>query len=114
MEKSQSSGFLDSAGARPRDEGRRQIWSLEEWEFGVVFIALYLVIERISFIEPWAETGITPWNPRVALVFGVVLLRGLRAMPAVLLAMVLAEGLVRVTPTSMPIIFLCAGASALG
>jgi signal transduction histidine kinase len=114
MEKSHVTGYLTQPATAAHEDERSSPWSLQEWEFGVVFIALYLVAERLSFIEPWQSTGITLWNPRVALVIGVVLLRGLRAAPALGLAMVLAEGLVRVDPTSVPLILMCAGASAVG
>ena len=114
MEKSGFTGFAEPAGLSPRDGPRALTWSLEEWEFGVVFIALYLLLERISFVDPWAALGITSWNPRVALVLGMVMLRGFRAGPAVFLAMLLGEGLVRVTPTSMGIIVACAAVSSAG
>ena len=114
MEKSEFTGFLQQAGTPPRREERRSNWSLEEWEIGVVFIALYLLVERLSYVDPWASLGIMPWNPRVALVLGLVLLRGLRAGPTVFFAMLLGEGLVRVTPTSIPIVVMCACVSAAG
>lgn len=100
MEKSQASGYLERAGAPSNEDAHRTPWSLAEWELGIVFVGLFLVVERISFIHPWASTGITPWNPQTALVFAFLLLRGLRGAPAVFLALLLSEALIRTAPAS--------------
>ncbi|MCC6531872.1 MAG: MASE1 domain-containing protein [Burkholderiales bacterium] len=120
MEKSPPSALLDraiapdsgDASAPPADA--RSPGALQEWELGIVFIGLYLLFERVSFIYPWASTGITPWNPQIALALGVVLMRGLRAAPALFFAMMLSELLVRVTPTAIGIVLLCTAVSAMG
>ena len=99
MQKTQPSGLLQQQAAAPAADSRpATIWSLQEWELAIVFVGLYLVLERASFIHPWTDTSITPWNPQVALALGLVLIRGLRAVPALLLAMLLSEALVRQTP----------------
>jgi two-component system sensor kinase FixL len=115
MQKSQPTGVLDQAVARGDVDSRRgNSLSFETWEMGVVFIGLYLVLERMSFIHPWAPTAITPWSPQVGLAFGLVLLRGLPAIPAVLLAMLIAESLVRVTPAPFAAVAAGAVVMALG
>ena len=45
---------------------------------GLVYLAAYAVLDWISFIEPYAQLGITPWNPGTGLSFVLLLLFGLR------------------------------------
>jgi two-component system, LuxR family, sensor kinase FixL len=40
---------------------------------GSAYVAGYVVLDRISFIEPYASFGITPWNPNTGLSFVLVL-----------------------------------------
>lgn len=114
MEKSSTSGYLDPGSSMPRSESTRTPWALAEWEFGIVFVGLYLVLERVSFIHPWAATGITAWNPQIALVFALLLVRGIRGAPAVFLAMFVSELLMRNSVSTIWVSFLCAGVGTLG
>jgi len=34
---------------------------------GLTYVAGYVALDRISFIEPYASFGITPWNPNTGL-----------------------------------------------
>ncbi len=107
MQKTQPSGLLQQPVTASAPESRpAAIWSLQEWELAIVFVGLYLVLERVSFIHPSAQMGITPWNPQIALALGLVLIRGLRAAPALLLAMLISEALVRQTPAPMAIVLI--------
>src|SRR5690606_17717075 len=102
MQKTQSSGLLQQSVSASGHEARpATIWSLQEWELAIVFVGLYLVFERVSFIHPWSSTGITPWNPQIALALGLVLIRGVRAAPALFLAMLISETLVRQSPAPL-------------
>jgi signal transduction histidine kinase len=58
---------------------------------GVVYLAGYALLDWISFIPPYAQLGITPWNPGTGLSFALVLLFGLRMIPFLLVAPLLAE-----------------------
>src|SRR6478736_275692 len=58
---------------------------------GLVYLAAYAVLDWISFIEPYAHLGITPWNPGTGLTFVLLLLFGLRMIPFVLVSPLLAE-----------------------
>jgi len=58
---------------------------------GLVYLAAYALLDWISFIEPYARFGITPWNPGTGLSFVLLLLFGLRMIPFLLLAPLLAE-----------------------
>ena len=58
---------------------------------GAVYLAAYALLDWISFIPPYAQLGITPWNPGTGLSFALVLLFGLRMIPFLLVAPLLAE-----------------------
>jgi two-component system, LuxR family, sensor kinase FixL len=58
---------------------------------GVTYLAAYALLDWISFIEPYAHFGITPWNPGTGLSFVLVLLFGLRMFPFLLISPALAD-----------------------
>ena len=58
---------------------------------GAVYLAGYALLDWISFIEPYAHLGITPWNPGTGLSFALILLFGLRMFPFLLVGPLLAE-----------------------
>jgi signal transduction histidine kinase len=62
---------------------------------GAAFVAGYIALDWLSYIHPMQQFGITPWNPQPALAIGLLALRGQRWLPAVFLAAVLSEWLVR-------------------
>jgi two-component system, LuxR family, sensor kinase FixL len=58
---------------------------------GLVYLAAYAVLDWVSFIEPYAQLGITPWNPGTGLSFVLLLLFGLRMIPFLLVSPLLAD-----------------------
>ncbi len=48
---------------------------------GIAYLVGYVLLDWISFIEPYAPFGITPWNPGTGLSFVLVLLFGQRMIP---------------------------------
>jgi len=58
---------------------------------GLVYLVAYALLDWISFIEPYAHLGITPWNPGTGLSFAVVILFGPRMIPFLLISPLLAE-----------------------
>jgi two-component system, LuxR family, sensor kinase FixL len=58
---------------------------------GLIYLAAYAVLDWISFIEPYAHLGITPWNPGTGLSFVLLLLFGLRMIPFLLISPLLAD-----------------------
>ena len=58
---------------------------------GLVYLAAYALLDWISFIEPYAQLGITPWNPGTGLSFVLLLLFGLRMIPFLLISPLLAD-----------------------
>lgn len=114
MERSPTSGFLSTVARPAGAQTNRAPGALAEWEFGIVFVGLYLLLERVSFIHPWAATGITAWNPQTALVLAILLIRGMRGIPAVFLAMLISELLLRMSPATLWVSGLCAAFGTLG
>jgi signal transduction histidine kinase len=63
-----------------------------------VFVPCYIALDWASYIQPLGPFNITPWNPQPALAIVWMLLGGLRHAPAVALAVVLADVVVRHAP----------------
>lgn len=84
-----------------------------------VFACAYPLLDWISYIHPMAQFNITPWNPQPALAIALLMLYGLRWLPAVLLAVVVTEQAIRDTATPFfvdvlvaTVLSLCYGAIA--
>ena len=45
---------------------------------GLSFFALYVLLDWVSYVQPFAPFGITPWNPQTGLSFALILLFGYR------------------------------------
>lgn len=58
---------------------------------GLAYLAGYLVLDWISFIEPYAPFGITPWNPNTGLSFVLILVFDQRMIPFLFVAPFLAD-----------------------
>jgi two-component system, LuxR family, sensor kinase FixL len=80
-----------------------RLFSLPLPWIGVAYIVGYVALDWISFINPFAAFGITPWNPQTGLSFVLVLLFGLRFIPLLFVAPLLADSLVRQLPLSWTI-----------
>ena len=81
---------------------------------GLSYIAAYLVLDWISFIDPVGPFGITPWNPPPGLSLALLLAYGPRQAGWVFLAALLAEFVVRGGPAPVPILIAMSGVIALG
>jgi two-component system, LuxR family, sensor kinase FixL len=57
----------------------------------VVFVALYLALDRLSFIEAQHGINITPWSPSAGLALALLIIKGPRWFPAVFAAELLSE-----------------------
>ena len=51
-----------------------RVFSLPPAVIGIGYLASYVLLDWVSFIQPFAPFGITPWNPPTGLSFIVVLL----------------------------------------
>jgi two-component system sensor kinase FixL len=56
----------------------------------VGYVAAYLVLDRISFIEPLHGINITPWNPSTGVMLALLIVKGVRWSPVVLVAEVIS------------------------
>ena len=68
---------------------------------GAAFIAGYVLLDRLSYIHPLEQYGITPWNPQPALAIALLLLGGQRWLPTVFGAAIAAEWIVRGAPAGL-------------
>ena len=50
------------------------------------FVALYLALDRLSFIGGLHGIGITPWNPSTGLAMALLIIKGLGYAPLVMAA----------------------------
>jgi two-component system sensor kinase FixL len=82
----------DQAPAKP--EGLSQPWVSYLMTAGLYIIG-YVALDRISFLHPFSEIGITPWDPPAGLTLALLLRFGLGFAPVVPIAVILAEILVR-------------------
>ncbi|MBL8700963.1 MAG: MASE1 domain-containing protein [Alphaproteobacteria bacterium] len=76
----------------------RRIFGLPDWAIGLAFLVGYVALDWISYIDPFAPYGITPWNPPPGLGFVLVLLFGQRFLPLLFIGPLLADLLVRRLP----------------
>lgn len=80
----------------------------------VGFIAGYVLLDRVSYIHPVQQFNITPWNPQPALAIALVMTLGQRWLPAVFVAALLAERVVRGDLISMQASAFAAAVLTLG
>jgi signal transduction histidine kinase len=80
-----------------------RVFSLRAPVLAVTYLTGYVLLDWLSFIEPFAPFGITPWNPPTGLSFILVLLFGQRFLPLLFVAPLLANALVRGLPVSWPV-----------
>jgi two-component system, LuxR family, sensor kinase FixL len=50
---------------------------------GARFLAVYWLLDWLSYVEPLPHTSITPWNPNTGVVMALLLTRGVRWVPLV-------------------------------
>jgi len=72
---------------------------------GAAYLVTYLVLDWVSFIEPYAHFGITPWNPGTGLGFVLVLLFGRRTIPFLFLAPFLSDLIQIQPPLPLAVVF---------
>jgi two-component system sensor kinase FixL len=76
-------------------EPPREITWLRAAGLSVVFLVIYVLLDRVSYIHDLDHTEITPWNPNVAFLVAAVMYYGARIAPLTLLAPGIAECLIR-------------------
>ncbi|HIJ63947.1 MAG TPA: PAS domain S-box protein [Rhodospirillaceae bacterium] len=63
------------------------------WAAG--FVALYVLFDWLSYIRPYSNLDITPWNPPPGIALAFLLVRGIRWTPLVLFAALISDGVTR-------------------
>jgi PAS domain S-box-containing protein len=78
-------------------------WSTPVWRaaaLSVGYVVLYLTLDRLSFVGPLHGIGITPWSPSAGLAIALLLIKGVRYAPLVLVADLLSSATLPVTHIS--------------
>lgn len=68
------------------------------WSVGAGYLALYLLLDWASYVEPLPHTSITPWNPNTGVVMALLLARGVRWAPLVAVGIFTGEQLTDAGP----------------
>lgn len=74
---------------------KRLVRAGKDAAIATAYVIAYVALDWISYLYPLAPFAITPWNPPPGLSVALLTIAGLRFWPAVLIAVVLAEILVR-------------------
>src|SRR6516165_7265521 len=72
----------------------------------VGYVALYLTLDRLSFIGALHGIGITPWDPSTGLALSLLITGGLRFAPLVMVAELLSGATLPIAPLSPVPVFL--------
>jgi len=73
------------------------------------YVAFYIFLDWISYVDPYGPLGITPWNPPPALSIFLVMRYGPAMAPWLWAAAIAAEILVRGVAAPLPIVLLGCG-----
>ena len=76
---------------------------LRPFATGAAFFLAYVVLDRLSFIYPWHDLNITPWNPQPALAIALIALRGYRWVGWVFFTVLAAEFVLRGSAVQFPL-----------
>ena len=79
------------AEPRPPDMAARGERAVPTALLGVAYLAVFVALDWISFIEPYGPFAITPWNPNTGVSIAVVLMFGRRMIPFMFIAPLLGD-----------------------
>jgi two-component system, LuxR family, sensor kinase FixL len=74
---------------------RMQLFVLDWHLISLGYLVAYVALDWASYIHPFAGLSITPWDPSAGLSFALVMLFGLRYLPLLFVAALVADLLVR-------------------
>ena len=66
----------------------------------IAYVALYLTVDRLSFIGALHGIGITPWNPSTGLAMALLIVKGLGYAPLIMAAELLSGAALPIVPIS--------------
>ena len=75
-----------------------RVLSRSHLSIAIGYLVGYVLLDWVSYVHPFAASGITPWNPQTGLSFALVLLFGLEFIPWLFVAPFLADLFVRGSP----------------
>jgi len=90
--------------AAPITRGTKPIWRVVALPIG--FVALYLALDRLSFIGGLHGIGITPWSPSTGLAMALLIIKGLAYAPLVMAAELLSGATLPIVSFSAVPLFL--------
>jgi len=90
--------------AAPLSSRARGSWRTAALSVG--YVALYLTLDRLSFIGALHGIGITPWDPSTGLALSLLITGGLRFAPLVMVAELLSGATLPIAPLSPVPVFL--------
>src|SRR5215472_5637494 len=90
--------------AAPTDRSGKLGWRNVALSIG--YVALYLALDRLSFIGALHGIGITPWNPTAGLAIALLIVKGLGYAPLVLAAELLSGATLPIVSLSLVPVFL--------
>lgn len=70
---------------------------------GLAYLVSYVALDWASYVQPFGQFSITPWNPHTGLSFALILLWGRRFVPLLFVAPFLADLVVRHLPAPLPV-----------
>lgn len=107
-----------AARASDANESGTKAVPSSSWLVSGLYLFAYVLLDWISFIEPFPPLAISPWNASIGLNFVLLPLFGWRLAPLVFCAPVLADWLVRGLPIAfhleIPMVLCVGGASLVG
>jgi two-component system sensor kinase FixL len=74
------------------------------WAIGFAYLTSYVALDWVSYVQPFAQFAITPWNPHTGLSFALILLRGKQYLPLLFVAPILSDLIVRHQPAPLPVV----------
>lgn len=92
--------------AAPLSSRAGRIWRVVALSVG--YVALYVTLDRLSFIGPLHGIGITPWDPSTGLAMALLITSGLRTAPLVMAGELLSGATLPIVPVSL--VSVCLGA----
>jgi two-component system, LuxR family, sensor kinase FixL len=75
-----------------------RVLSRSHLTIAIGYVAGYVLLDWVSYVHPFAASGITPWNPQTGLSFALILLFGIEFIPWLFVAPFLADLVVRGSP----------------
>ena len=80
-----------------------RLLALPRTPIGVAFVALYVLLDWGSYVQPFGPYPITPWSPAAGLCFALILVFGERFLPLLFVAPLAAEFIVRQGPAPLSV-----------